>query len=112
MRSSPIVAVALLFAGSLGGCSGSAAQPPSLTITPSNLSSPITGPTVFTAVLVNSTDEVTWTATGGTLSDTSGFHVTFAPPLGTGMGTLTATAGTLTATCRSTRSRPARASPA
>ncbi|TMQ14489.1 MAG: penicillin acylase family protein [Deltaproteobacteria bacterium] len=79
-------------------CGTSAGLAPSLTITPSGLTAPITQPTVFTAVLVNSTDDVTWMATGGTLSDTAGLHVTYTPPAGTAMGTLTATAGKLSAT--------------
>lgn len=111
MRSSLIVAIALLFEGSLGGCSGSAAQQPALTIMPSDLSSPITQPTVFSAVLVNSTDEVTWTVTGGTLSNTSGLHVTYMPPLGSGMGTLTATAGKLTAMVQITSEPPTKKIP-
>jgi penicillin amidase len=116
MRSSLIVAVALLLEGSLGalgGCgSGSAAQEPSLTITPSALSSPITDPTVFTAVLVNSTDDVTWTVTGdGTLSNTSGLHVTYAPKFGGGMATLTATTGKLTATVQIASTPPTKGLP-
>ncbi|HET7503698.1 MAG TPA: penicillin acylase family protein [Kofleriaceae bacterium] len=47
---------------------------------------------------MNSNAEVKWTVTGGTLSATSGFHVTYTPPPGSGSGSVTATAGELTAT--------------
>ncbi|HEU4729176.1 MAG TPA: penicillin acylase family protein [Kofleriaceae bacterium] len=47
---------------------------------------------------MNSTAEVKWSATGGTLSSTTGFHVTYTPPPGNGAGSITATAGALTAT--------------
>jgi len=101
-----IVATACCLTASLFGCgSGSSSSAPSLTITPSPLTAPITEPTVFTAVQVNNSDEVSWTLTGGAaannsmgaLSSTKGFHVTYAPPLGTATATLTATAGPLTA---------------
>jgi penicillin amidase len=58
----------------------------------------ITEPTAFSAVLVNSTADVTWTATGGTISSTSGLHVVYTPPAGTSAGSLVATAGGMTAT--------------
>jgi penicillin amidase len=57
----------------------------------------ITGPTDFSAVMSNVTGDVTWTATGGTLSNTTGLHVVYVPPLGAGMGMLTAAAGGLSA---------------
>jgi penicillin amidase len=58
----------------------------------------VTGPTNFSAVLVDRAEEVTWTLTGGgTLSSTTGAHVVFVPPTGTATETLTATAGGLTA---------------
>jgi penicillin amidase len=93
----PMIVAACLVAASLCGCTTSNPSP-SLTITPSEVSSPISQPTVFTAVLVNSTDDVTWTVSAGTLSSSSGLHVTYAPPLGAAMATLTAKAGSLTAT--------------
>jgi len=59
----------------------------------------VTGPTDFTAQLVNSSEEVTWSVTGtGTVSSSTGLHTSYIPPLGTAMATLTATAGGLTAT--------------
>ncbi len=75
---------------------------PTLTISPSNPGGAveITAPTQFTATIARSTDEVTvvWSLEGGgTLSNTSGYHVTYSPPPGTGTATLIATAGDLTA---------------
>jgi penicillin amidase len=55
------------------------------------------GPTDFAAQVVGTTADVTWTATGGTLTAMSGLHVVYVPPPGSAMGTLTATAGGLTA---------------
>lgn len=111
MRSLSLVAVAWVFEALLCGCGDTSASGPSLTITPPALSSPITQPTVFTAVLVNSTDEVSWTVTGGTLSNTSGLHVTYAPPMGAAMGTLTATAGKLTASVQIQSAPPSQTIP-
>ncbi|HEX7838481.1 MAG TPA: penicillin acylase family protein, partial [Kofleriaceae bacterium] len=51
---------------------------------------------------------MTWTVTGGTVSNTAGLHVTYMPPLGTGMGTLTATAGALTASVQISSAPPTR----
>src|ERR1044071_6178659 len=94
------VAAAWLSGTWLCGCgSTSNGVTPSLTITPSGNAGTvaITSPTNFTAQLVGSTAEVAWTVSGGTLSGTSGLHVVYIPPPGTAMGTLTATAGNLTA---------------
>jgi len=109
MRSLSLVAVAWVLEASLCGCDTSGG--PSLTITPSAMASPITQPTVFSAVLVGSADEVTWTATGGTLSDAAGLHVTYAPPLDPAMGTLTATAGNLKATVQIPSAPPSKQIP-
>ncbi len=98
MRTRLVVAACVF--GAFIGCSSNPDTSPSLTISPSGSGSAlaISGPTDFTATLVNSTDAVTWSVTGGgTLSGSDGFHVSFAPPLGTGSETLTATAGALTA---------------
>lgn len=95
-----IVAAAWLFGASLGGCgSTSTGTTPALTIIPSGTSGKvtITAPTDFAAQLVGSSAEVTWTATGGTITAMTGLHVVYVPPPGTVMGTLTATAGNLTA---------------
>src|SRR5262249_8494461 len=89
--------VAFLLA--LAGCSD---QPtPTLSIDPSGTVQ-ITQPTAFNAVIAkpNNKDdvEITWSVTGtGKLSNTTGFQVTFSPPTGTSMATLTATAGDLSA---------------
>jgi penicillin amidase len=94
------VAAAWLSGAWLCGCgSTSNGVTPSLTITPSGNAGPvlITSPTDFTAQLVGSTADIAWTVSGGTLSGTSGRHVVYIPPPGTAMGTLTATAGNLTA---------------
>jgi penicillin amidase len=108
MRSSLIVALALFLEGSVGGCSGSAAKDPSLTIASSaDTTKPLTAPTVFNAVLVNSNDPVTWTLTGdGALSDTAGLHVTYVPKLGDGTATLTAATKALTASVQVTSTPP------
>jgi penicillin amidase len=106
MRS--LIFMAVCVVGGLAACGGSDPAP-SLTITssattPSNLDGAveITAPTVFTAVLVNSTDPVSWTlapGTGGTgtLSAMTGIHTAYSPPPGAAKATLTATAGPLTA---------------
>lgn len=105
-----IFAAAWLSGAWLCGCgSNSGGTTPSLTITPSGTSGTvaITGPTDFTAQLVGGSADVTWTATGGTLTAMTGFHVVYAPPPGTSMGTLTATAGNLSAMVKITASPPA-----
>jgi len=73
---------------------------PALTISPAGESGTVTvsAPTQFSALLTNSSEPVTWTLTGGgTLSSTAGYHVTYAPPVGTASATLTAAAAGLTA---------------
>jgi len=91
-----VIAFAWVAATSLAGC-GQTNSAATLTITPSGTVT-VTGPTEFTAELVNSTAAVTWSVAGGaTLSSTSGLHVSYVPPPGTVTGTLTATAGDLTA---------------
>ncbi len=58
----------------------------------------ISTPTSFDAVLAGSHDPVTWSVSGGgVLSNDTGLHVTYQPPPGSTSATLTATAGTLTA---------------
>lgn len=88
--------VAFLLA--LAGCSDQPA--PTLSIDPSGTVQ-ISGPTAFNATIANTTAdnlEVMWTVTGdGKLSNTTGLQVTFSPPTGTSMATLTATSGDLTA---------------
>jgi penicillin amidase len=82
-----------------GGCS-TENPGPALSISPSGMTGTvqITGPTKFSAELVNTEADVTWTVSGGgTVSSTAGLHVIYIPPLGTVTGTLTATAGDLTA---------------
>src|ERR1043165_5568544 len=98
-----MIVAACALAASLGGCTTSNPAP-SLTIVPSGMSGTvqISGPTAFSAVLAN-TDlakgaEVTWTVTGGTISTMSGFHVTYTPPLGSGMGSVSVVAAGMTAT--------------
>jgi penicillin amidase len=89
-----------VFGALLGSCSQDNPGP-RLTISPSGNagSVQITGPTEFTAELVNSTAGVSWTASAGaTLSASNGLHVVYSPPLGSSTGTLTATAAGLTAT--------------
>jgi penicillin amidase len=101
MRSR-IVAAAFVLGASLGGC-GQTNPGPGLTISPSGTAGTVqvTGPTEFTAELVNSTAAVTWAVDGGgTISSTTGLHVSYVPPLGTVTGTLTATAGGITATVK------------
>jgi penicillin amidase len=91
------VATAYLLACLFAGCGDQ--TNPSLTIDPSGTVQ-VSAPTEFTATLANTTQEqsVTWTITGGgALSNTNGFQVTYSPPPGTNMATLTATAGDLTA---------------
>jgi penicillin G amidase len=101
MRSRFLAAVCLL--GALyGGCSDSNPGP-ALTISPGTSGTiAITGPTAFSAQLLNSTADVSWTVAGGTLSAASGLHVTYTPQLGTGAGTLTATADGQTASVQIT----------
>jgi len=70
---------------------------PSLTITPSGSPLQITGPTGLSAVLVNTSAEVTWTASSGSLSSDKGLHVVFTPPPGAGTASVTAKAGDLMA---------------
>jgi len=94
------IAAAWLLAVPLSACGGSSSSEgePALTITPSSSgAAQISGPTTFTAVLVHSTDAITWTTTAGALSGTSGRSTTLTPPTGTATMTLTATAGRLTA---------------
>lgn len=96
---SRIFAAACLVGMAFGGC-GTENPGPALSISPSGMAGTvqITGPTKFSAELVNTEADVTWTvAGGGTLSSTAGLHVIYTPPLGTVTGTLTATAGDLTA---------------
>src|SRR4029079_4955991 len=71
--------------------------PAELSITPSGSPLQITGPTQLTAVLVNTSAEVTWSASSGTLSSESGLHAVFTPPPGTGTESVTARAGELMA---------------
>ncbi|HSR97860.1 MAG TPA: penicillin acylase family protein, partial [Kofleriaceae bacterium] len=70
---------------------------PSLTITPSGSPLQIAGPTGFSAVLVNTSAEVTWTASSGSLSSDKGLHVVFTPPPGNGTASVSARAGDLMA---------------
>src|SRR5262245_38186666 len=86
------VAAAWLCAASLCGCTTSDKIASSITITPSGSSGPIqvNGPTEFTAVLVNVSGDVTWTVSAGTLSPSTGLHVTFTPPPGNATATLNA----------------------
>ena len=98
MRST-IVAAACVLGMVFLGC-GETNPGPALSISPAGMagSVQVSGPTQFTAELVNSTAEVTWSITGGgTISSTTGYHVTYAPPLGTTSATLTAAAGGMTA---------------
>ncbi|HEY5950533.1 MAG TPA: penicillin acylase family protein [Kofleriaceae bacterium] len=68
---------------------------PALSITPSGTVE-ISGPTEFTAVLANTTADVTWSVEGGgTLSNTTGLHVTYVPPAGTSTAMLKASAADL-----------------
>jgi penicillin amidase len=91
------VAAACLLGALAFGC-GDTDPDPALSITPSGTVT-VTGPTKFSAVLVNTNAEVTWTVTGdGTLSATSGLHVIYTPPLGTTTGSVTASAAGLSAT--------------
>ena len=95
-----VVAAASVFASVIAGC-GSSNPGPSLTISPSNSDGTfqVSGPTDFTATLINSDAPVVWMVSGGgALSASSGTHVVFMPPTGTGSETLTATADGLTAT--------------
>jgi penicillin amidase len=90
-------------------CNQADAGLPSLSISPSGSDGPVplTSPTQFTAVLENSTAQVSWSvAGGGTLSSTTGSRVTFTPPLGTATETLTATADGVTASVQIASSPP------
>ena len=90
-----LVAAACVLGASSWGCSQTNPGP-AISITPSGTAGvvQVAGPTAFTAELVNTTAEVTWTVEGGgTLSGTTGLHVSYVPPLGTVTGKLTATAG-------------------
>lgn len=93
------VAAAWVLAGSLCGCGSTSNGSPELIITPSGTAGmvQVTGPTEFTAELVNITGDamVSWTVTGGTVSPATGLHVTFTPPPGSAMVSLTAVTGRL-----------------
>ena len=99
MRSTIVAAVCML-AATLAACSQDNPGP-ALSINPAGTGGTVavTGPTDFAAVLVNTTDDVTWSVTGGgKISATMGLHVVYTPPTGTATATLTATtAGGLTA---------------
>src|SRR2546430_6627889 len=84
-----LVAAALLVGASLAGCSSSDDAAPSITLTPSGTVQ-VSGPTEFTATLVNVSGDVAWTVDKGALSSTSGLHVTYTPPQGSSMATLNA----------------------
>lgn len=84
MRST-IIAAAWLFGASLCGCgSSSEGAAPSITITPAGTVE-VSGPTEFSAELVNVSGEVTWMVSAGTVAPTTGLHVTYTPPPGTTM---------------------------
>ena len=92
------IALACLVGVVLGACSSSSSPDPALRIVPSGMVT-VTGPTTFSAELVNLSGEVTWSvAGGGTVSSMTGLRVIYAPPPGTGTATLTATAGGITTT--------------
>ena len=96
---SRIVVITGLIGALLAGCSQDSPGP-SLTISPSGDGAAVaaTGPTEFTAELKNASGSVTWMLSGGgTLSATTGFHVIYAPPVGSATATLTASAAGLTA---------------
>jgi penicillin amidase len=90
------------------GC-GTTNPGPELSITPSGMGAAVqvNGPTEFSAVLVNSSADVTWSVTGGNLSSTTGLHVVYTPPPGTATASLTATAGSLTAMVQIASAPPA-----
>ncbi|MGE5187098.1 MAG: penicillin acylase family protein [Acidobacteriota bacterium] len=70
---------------------------PALSISPSGTVQ-TAGPVELTAILANTTADVTWsTDGGGSLSNATGLHVTYRPPPGSETSTLTATADKLTA---------------
>jgi penicillin G amidase len=76
---------------------------PSLVISPSGSDGTlaISGPTDFTATLVNTDADVTWvleSGSPGTLSANTGMHTLLVPPTGTATETLSASADGLTAT--------------
>jgi penicillin amidase len=95
-----IVAAACLSGASLFGCDSSDKIAPSITITPSATSGSlaVTGPTDFTAQLVNISGDVAWSVTAGTVSPATGLHVTYTPPPGSATAMLTATIDRLQAT--------------
>lgn len=98
MRSR-IVTAACVLGMFVYGC-GSTNPGPGLSISPSGTGGTVqvTGPTAFTAELVNSTAEVTWTVEGGgTISSTAGLHIIYVPPPGSMTATLTAAAAGMTA---------------
>jgi penicillin G amidase len=75
------------------GCSHPPNPGPQLTIEPGSSGAiAITGPTNFTAVLLNSNAEVTWSVTNGPglISSNKGLHVVFTPAPGNTAATLTA----------------------
>jgi penicillin amidase len=97
MRATSVGVVYLIVV--LGACGGSN-NGASLSISPegSGAMLAVSAPTDFHATLVNSDLPITWTLTGsGSISTTTGEHTVFAPPPGTETETLTATAGSLTA---------------
>jgi penicillin amidase len=101
MRSR-LVAAAFVLVAAASGCSQTNPGP-ALSISPAGTAGmvQVTGPTAFTAELVNSTAEVTWAVEGGgKISSTTGLHVSYIPPLGTVTGTLTATAEGMTASVK------------
>jgi penicillin G amidase len=87
-----IVAAACLSAASLSSCDSSDKIAPSITITPSGTggSVAVSGPTDFAAAVVNTTGEVSWAVTAGTVSPTTGLHVLYTPPPGNATATITA----------------------
>src|SRR5262245_39109085 len=90
MRSMTVAA--WLFGASLCGCGSNDKLPSSITITPSGTAGmvQVSGPTAFSAELVNVGGEVTWTASAGTVAPTSGLHVTYTPPPGNATASLNA----------------------
>jgi penicillin amidase len=95
-----------------GGEAGSGGVPEpqaTLSIEPSGTDGKlqITGPTEFTATLVNGSGTISWSVTGGgALSATEGPSVRFTPPLGTATETLTATADGASVSVEITSSPP------
>jgi penicillin amidase len=92
------VGIAFLIAA-LGACGGSD-NGPTLTISPdgSGGTLSVTAATDFKATLANSDRPISWSITGsGSISTATGDHTVFVPPAGSATETLTATAGSLTA---------------